>query len=340
MFNDLDAFSDIKPKKSTVTCANSQEIESTHIGTVNLNFDGKNTLLSDVLYIPKLSRNLLSVTALTKEGNDVHFLHNGTVSVTDNSNSSYEIGHAVGDLFHLTATQGAYLTTEKQDPYVLWHHRFGHPGRHILESISEHVIGISGDLKKSDSKLCEGCTYAKSHRQPFPKSSKNRAVNILERIHSDICGPMPTPSLKGSRYILTFIDDLSRFAHVYFLQQKSDTFKTFVDYRTLVERQTGNPIKILRSDGGGEYINNEMREYLGKHGIHHETTAAHTPEQNGVSERYNRTLVESIRAIMHSAEIPETLWAEIAASSETGYPRQQTKTRNLHTSFVWKETQC
>jgi len=126
---------------------------------------------------------------------------------------------------------------------------------------------------------------------------------------------MAIPSLSGSRYLLTFIDDTSRYAEVYFLKNKSDTFGTFRNYRTMIEKQLGRKIKVLRSDGGGEYVNREMQEYLTKNGIRCETTVADTPQQNGVSERYNRTLLETVRALMHSAGIPTNLWAELSATA-------------------------
>jgi hypothetical protein len=96
---------------------------------------------------------------------------------------------------------------------------------------------------------------------------------------------------------------------------KSDVFGRIVEFHNYAERQTGRKIKVIRSDGGGEYINDEMTTYLAECGIHHEITVAHTPEQNGVAERYNRTLMETVRAMMHTANIPETLWAEITATA-------------------------
>jgi len=268
--------------------------------------DEKNIPLQNVLYIPKLRHNLLSVPALNQDGKDVHFLRDGTVTMTD-ADATYDIGHSVGNLRYLSNFPEAYNTTNTTDDYQLWHYRLGHTGSHILNKISEYVIGLE-KLKKSDNvttKICEACIYAKSHRQPFPKKATNRAEMILERIHSDLCGPMPVQSPKGSRYILTFIDDASRYSYVYFLEKKNETFDTFVKFKTRVERETGKQLKTLRSDGGGEYVNREMEKYLTKNGIRHETTAAHTPEQNGVAERYNRTLLETIRSIMHAANIPK-----------------------------------
>jgi transposase InsO family protein len=316
MFNSAEVFEDMLPRKLNVSCANAQEIEATHEGFVDLQFgDNLAMRLQNALYVPKLNHNLLSVRALNKEGHDVVFRRNGSVVLTDNdSSSSYTIGHAIGNLYYVTpeAIQ-SNLAASTEDPYTIWHHRLGHPHAKVLQSISKYVTGI--DNLTPSTKLCEGCILAKSHRLPFPKAAENRANDILDRIHSDLCGPMPIPSLIGSRYVLTLIDDTSRFAHVYFLAHKNETFETFCRYRALVEKQTGKPIKCLRSDGGGEYVNQEMREYLSRNGIRHETTTADTPQQNGVAERYNRTLLETVRALMLSAGIPKDLWAEISATA-------------------------
>ena len=144
-------------------------------------------------------------------------------------------------------------------------------------------------------------------------------------MHTDLCGPMPTPSVNGAKYILTFIDDATRYVTTYFIDNKSDTFDRFRTFKAFAETQSGRKLKILRSDGGGEYVNTEMREFLIKHGIHHEMTTPDTPQQNGVAERYNRTLMESIRAVKITAGIPDELWAELVASAT--YLRNRLPTR-------------
>jgi transposase InsO family protein len=102
---------------------------------------------------------------------------------------------------------------------------------------------------------------------------------------------------------------------VYFIKNKSETFAKLIEFRTLVERQTEKPMKMIRTDGGGEYVNDDMKEYLTKHGIRHEITVPYNPEQNGVAERYNRMMIERVRAMMHSGGIPKDLWAEIARTA-------------------------
>ena len=103
-------------------------------------------------------------------------------------------------------------------------------------------------------------------------------TKILGQIHTDLCGPIPTPSVGGARYILTFIDDVTCYTKAYFLKQKSETFTHFLEYKAFHERQTGKLIKVLWSDRGGKYINSDMHTYLTMNGIHHKTTMVDTPQ--------------------------------------------------------------
>src|SRR5271163_1050069 len=319
MFYQLDDLSDVTQNKTTITCANSQTLRSTHMGSINLT-DELN--LENVLCVPDLQHNLISVRALNKSSTDVIFKSDGTVNISDDdNNNSKQIGHAIGDLFHLSTRQEeeAYLAEHSSrrtfDEYTLWHHRLGHPGRKVMRSMTQYALGL-GNVQLADpiNDICAGCARAKSHRQPFGSAS-NRSSDILGRVHTDLCGPMQMQSISGARYLLTFIDDATRYVTVYSIANKSDTFNQFVDHLTLVENQSGKSLKILRSDGGGEYINSEMRNYLAEKGIRHETTVAETPQQNGVAERYNRMILELIRAIKLSANVPDELWAELAITA-------------------------
>ena len=321
MFADRNAFQTLSRKEATITCANSQSIRATHIGKVKF---GANKALDDVLYVPDLQHNLISVSALTKEGNDVTFKSDGTVTITTQDEAEpIKIGHAVGNLYQATNSQ-PYLASAIRDEYTLWHHRLGHPSRNVLLSMPNHVIGLEqATLKPPDGK-CSACLRAKASRMPFGNAT-SRATTKLERVHSDLCGPMPVTSINGAKYVLTFIDDFTRHATIYFLANKSETFEKFLKFKASVERQSGQLIKILRSDGGGEFTSHEFRDYLATNGIRHETTVAETPEQNGVAERYNRTLIEAIRSLMLAGNIPGNLWAELGATA--AYLRNRTPTR-------------
>ena len=150
--------------------------------------------------------------------------------------------------------------------------------------------------------LCEGCILGKMTKIPFPKKSTHRASRPLELVHSDLCGPMQVPSHGGSRYVLTFTDDYSRYTTVYFLRNKSETFSKFKDYVHLMENHSGQKlhhlnIKTLRNDNGGEYTSGDFDAFCNEHGIQRQFSNPYSPEQNGVAERFNRTVIEAARSI-------------------------------------------
>ena len=117
-------------------------------------------------------------------------------------------------------------------------------------------------------------------------------------------------SLGGARYFAVFIDEKSHMVYVYYIKHKSDLFDSYKLYEAEVTSLHGKPIKCLRSDGGGEYISDEMKDYLRTKGTKHELTVANNPQQNGMAERCIRTLSEGARTIMLKANCPRFLWAE------------------------------
>jgi hypothetical protein len=109
--------------------------------------------------------------------------------------------------------------------------------------------------------VCVGCVLGKHHRDSFDKRASWHALGPLQLVHSDLCGPLSSPSFFGCKYFLTFIDDFSRRTWVYFLKLKSEVFDKFLAYKALVEKQFGHQIQKLRTDNGGKYVNNNFTSY-------------------------------------------------------------------------------
>jgi transposase InsO family protein len=129
-------------------------------------------------------------------------------------------------------------------------------------------------------------------------------------VHTYVWGPAQVSSLGGSCYYVTFIDDATRKTWVYCIRQKSDVFDTFKKWKALVENETGKMLKCLRSDNGGEYCSKEFDDYCSYHGICREKTVLGTPQENGVSERMNRTIMECARSMRLHASLLLQLWAD------------------------------
>lgn len=309
-----------------ITCANNDTLKVKSSGDTILKLADSEIPMSDVLHVPDLGVNLLSVSQIVSKGNTVFFDKSGCT-----------VKNGAGDIILKTKCEnGVYKISEKRaetcmmatSSYV-WHRRLGHLNLKSLKSMRDGAVGgITFKDDGSEISNCEVCSAGKMARLPFPTSS-SRASKILEIIHSDLDGPMETNSIGHAKYFLTFIDDFSRKVFVYFLKQKSEVLDRFKEFKRLVENQTGrriekivdgitkdgdqltkNTIKKLRTDNGGEFLSTEFIEYCKSNGIQHQLTNAYTPQQNGVAERMNRTIVEKAKCLLFDAKLPKTYWAE------------------------------
>ncbi|KAL0344260.1 UNVERIFIED_CONTAM: Retrovirus-related Pol polyprotein from transposon TNT 1-94 [Sesamum angustifolium] len=190
----------------------------------------------------------------------------------------------------------------QEDQSWLWHRRLGHFNFQGLKILHQKKMMTDLPQIQAVEGACEACLQGKQHKKPFPSGTSWRAKAVLELIHTDVCGPMRTPSHEQNRYFILFIDDYSRMTWVYFMREKSEVFKVFKKFKNLVEKQSGRSIKVLRSDRGKEYNNSEFDKFCEEEGIEHQTTVSYNPQQNGVSERKNRTVMEMARSMLQEDE--------------------------------------
>ena len=151
--------------------------------------------------------------------------------------------------------------------------------------------------------LANRASWARWLKTPF-SGTMERATDLLEIIHTDVCGPMNIEARGGYRYFLTFTDDLSRYVYIYLMKHKSETFEKFKEFQSEVENHRNKKIKFLWSDRGGEYLSYEFGLHLKQHGIVSQLTPPRTPKTNGVSERRNRTLLDMVRYMMSLTDLP------------------------------------
>ena len=270
--------------------------------------------LNNVLYIPELSHSLFSVGVMT----DKNFTFHSFKNVCEFRNSTGKlscVGTRKDNLWVMKfkmkpapePTSSCNLATKCT--LKLWHDRLGHVNCNTIKQ----TVGLVKNLNLDDTKdfICETCQYGKQTRKPHKTLTRERTEKPGEMIHTDVCGPINVPSPSGSRYFVLFKDDCSGYCTVYFLKHKSDVINKFKEYKALIENQTGNNIKILRSDQGkGEYMNKDLQNFLKDNGILHECSAPYTPQQNGRSERQLRTIVESARSMLINKNIIQELWSE------------------------------
>jgi len=144
----------------------------------------------------------------------------------------------------------------------LWHKRFGHANYTSLRQLHDlKLVENLTEINRDDGCVYEICQLGKQTRLPFPINQSRRTSEKLQLIHSDVCGPMRTPTLSGSKYFVLFIDDLTRMCWVYFLRQKSEVAAVFQRFKNLVENESHYKIKAIRSDNGTEYCCSQFDKF-------------------------------------------------------------------------------
>ena len=138
-------------------------------------------------------------------------------------------------------------------------------------------------------------------QQKFQLHYARMHLDILDLIHTNVCGLMPTPSINSNKYFVTFIDDSTNYCVISFIKQKSQVLEKFQNFVKMMENQTGKCVRTVHCDQGGEYTSHNWKNFCASKGITMEYTAPHTPEHNGVAEHRNLTLANSTRCmITHS----------------------------------------
>lgn len=304
-----------------ITTASNTVIKSQGQGNCLIKLQGSTEPIEvhDVLYVPDLTVNLLSVSRLISKGLSVLFDDEGGTIINSDGDiiATASLFHGVYKLdvqsneFPQQQTEVSFTSANLALQYnqTLWHRRLGHLNMRSMNLLKNSLAdGITYQNSRVN-KPCAQCVLGKQTSLPFGKSS-SRAKAKLEIIHTDLCGPMPVPSHNGAKYILTFTDDFTRKTWVYFLKAKSEVFNKFRIFQNLVEKQSDRSIKCLRSDNGKEYDNSKFHNFFDDIGVRHLTTVDYTPQQNGVAERVNRTLLEKARCMLFDANLPKSYWAE------------------------------
>jgi transposase InsO family protein len=276
---------------------------------------GNNVHLSNVLYVPGLEKNLVSISCLEDKGNRIAFMDGKVLSWHKDSSieNARVIGSREGNLYRLLEQNEEALVHDKVNPNELWHRRYAHINYQALPFLRRMVEGIP-KLKSTHEGICKGCALGKNIKKPFPISN-NRSKEILDIIHSDVCGPMPVGSLGGSLYYVIFIDDYSRKTWLYLLKTKDEVFSKFQEFKAEIENLTNKKIKTLRTGNGGEYISKEFVAFCKSAGIRRELIVPHNPQQNGVAERKNGSIEETIKALLNDQGLSMFLWGEAAMTA-------------------------
>jgi Reverse transcriptase (RNA-dependent DNA polymerase)/gag-polypeptide of LTR copia-type/GAG-pre-integrase domain len=307
--NDINNLSSYMPYDGmdSLKIGNGLGMRISHIGSCKLTLANYALVLSDVLYVPSFTKNLLSLSKLLHDNPILIEFHENCCVIKERL--------TLMPLLQIMLHEGLYIISLHISPNAffgarvsanLWHSRLGHPSSSTtLQVLRSHDLPCHSNKLS----LCHNCCLAKAHRLPF-SSSVISTSSPLELVHSDVWGPAPLISHNGFRYYVLFIDDYTCFTWIYFMKSKDELMHVFSLFKSQIENLLNASIKILRSDGGTEY--KPIARLFPS--IVHQTTCPYIPQQNGVSERKHRHIIELALANMIHASIPERFWDDVFAS--------------------------
>ncbi|KAK1667120.1 hypothetical protein QYE76_055279 [Lolium multiflorum] len=280
-----------------------------------------NITLVDVMLVKTLGYNLLSVSALGKMGFAVFIDNDIVVLLWSKTLKVAFVGYREHNLYVVdfsgTTTSSAMCLFGKADVGWLWHRRLAHVNMRTLQSLHKgnHIVGLMENVSFAKDRVCRACVEGKMHDSPHPSKTIISSKRILELLHVDLFGPVTHASLGAKKHCLVIVDDYSRYTWVYFLKMKDETQQIFIDFATEVQRQHNLLIMAIRSDNGSEFKNYTLNDFLSDEGIRHQYSAAYTPQQNGVAERKNRTLMDMARSMMAEYKSRYNFWAEAISTA-------------------------
>jgi transposase InsO family protein len=268
----------------------------------------KKVKLNNVAVVPKLSVNLISVRALASLGISIKFTENACMLKYPTTEILFGTLHKNLYILKMSISNknGSGYNNALSCIHE-WHRKMGHKNIAHIKKIKDK---LNLKIDKCDcSNDCEGCLKGKFHALPYPQISE-KPMFPRDVVTTDVCGHFRTESIGGSRYFVTFTCANTDYTEVAAIKSKADCKIELIRYLNRCHNQFGRFPKVIRSDRGGEYLDKELQSFLDDNGIIFQCTVPRCPQQNGISERKNRTLLEAVRTMLMTKNLPNNFWAE------------------------------
>jgi hypothetical protein len=270
-------------------------------GTISLSYRKKVIVLHNVLFVPKITVNLLSLRHLLLEQFKINFfLNHFTIEKNEELIIEGNYQSNIPIIKFDTTQHQSHLSSAE-----LLHKSLGH--------VSYSRIRNKISIPVTAPEICKSCAIVKITKASFKKRS-SAASKPFEELHLDLIGPISPMSHKKHRYILTIVDNNTRYLSAIPLISKEDVFRNLTRVLDLEAKRLGYYPSILHSDRGTEFTNSKLENYCNAHVIRQRFSDAYTPQQNGLAERFNRTVLESLKTILLDSGIQRNLWNEVLSA--------------------------
>ncbi|KAK1612618.1 hypothetical protein QYE76_036291 [Lolium multiflorum] len=314
----LDQFIEDIHKKSSITFGDNSKGKVLGYGKVAIS---KDLCLETVMLVEHLGYNLLSIYHLADAGYNSYFTKYYVQVFRSDNLKLVLVGFVENNLYVVDLSKespsfSTCLMAAKHDEGWLWHRRLGHVNMRNLKQLlkGEHIVGLTGVSFEKD-RVCSACVAGKQLKKKHPIKSIVTTSRPLELLHLDLFGPSHYDTLGGSKYGLVIVDDYSRYSWVFLLKSKDETHREFITFAKKAQRMYESEIKAIRTDNGTEFKNYTMQEFVDDEGIKHEFSAPYTPQQNGVVERKNWTIIEMARTMLSEFNSPHNFWGEAISTA-------------------------
>ena len=326
----------LQPSQTQIQVASGDLISAESEGTLRINSNGRNFDFNKTLVVPNLTQNLMSVKRIAAASPDMYIIFNGTncqifkgqleqtgeilLEGAINESGLYAMNNISTADHQSTETtqifeQATTNTLQFADSTIVtktlqeYHEDWAHISKEEILAIArdDPAINIANQQEEIN---CPTCAEAKLNQSKFADKIPPRATQAGETIYSDICGPISPSTILGERYLIHFLDEFSGFIFSFLLKHKSEAFNLFKQVRAKLNNIGPSKVKLFVSDGGGEFTNNEFEDFLQKKGISHAIAPPNTPQRMGKSERLNKILLDSTRAMLFNNKMPLRFWGQ------------------------------